>query len=205
MSVGTVPDASAAPYFAAALLLLVGGIAKLRRPEAAIRSLASAGLPRTSSVVRLLAAGEAAVGCACLAAPRRATSVALAGSYLGFAWFLSRLRRSSRGTGSCGCLGSTEIPISRLHIGLDLAGAVLGILAVVDPFPGLIPFAGRLPMLAAPVFVSGVALIAYLCYLAVVFLPTLMLSYRRHTTSSEAAPSRSSPFAFHLTAISEEA
>lgn len=63
------PDAIAGPLAAAAALLAVAGVQKLRRPEATIDAVRALGLDAPPVSARLLGVVELAVGAGCLAFP----------------------------------------------------------------------------------------------------------------------------------------
>jgi hypothetical protein len=172
-------DVLAGPFSVVAGLLAVGGAAKLRRPDPAGRAMAAAGVPNGMLAARILGAVEAGAGVTALVAPRPAVCVAVALLYLSFAGFLVAVATGRVSTVSCGCLGRTEVPVSRLHVLLDLAAAAIASLAVARPpvtLPGLLH---RSPLIGLP-FITGVALAGYLGFLAVSYLPSLFSSYRGH-------------------------
>lgn len=123
------------PAFATvAALLVLAGAAKVRRPGPAADALATllarplAGL---GGAMRVLGAGEIALGLACLLAPGPLLAALMAGVYVVFAGVVLRLRRLSA---SCGCFGEDGPPAGALHVGLNLAAAgVAGAAAVAGP------------------------------------------------------------------------
>jgi hypothetical protein len=123
------------PAFATvAALLLVAGLAKLRRPERAARALAIAGLPGGAGAARTLGAAEAIVGAACLIAPGPALAAVLAAAYGAFALVVLRLRAARA---SCGCFGAEDVPAGGLHAALDLAAAAVAALGAAAGVHGL--------------------------------------------------------------------
>ena len=194
----------ATPFFAAALLLAVSGWTKLRRPGSAVGALRAAGLPSSDRVVRLLGAVEGVVGLGCLlASGRRELSVALAVLYLGFAGFLVALLRSPDRPGSCGCVGATEAPPTRLHVILDLGAALTGVAAAARPLPGLLPFAADLGWGGVP-FVMGVALSAYLVHLVLAYLPAVIRRFPSPPPDHVVPVARPLTFRMGRTALPEE-
>lgn len=86
------PDAIAGPLAAAAALLAVAGVQKLRRPEATIDAVRALGLDAPPVSARLLGVVELAVGAGCLAFPSVvALDAALAALYAAFAGFVALL------------------------------------------------------------------------------------------------------------------
>lgn len=166
-------ELAASPFFAAAILLLSAGAAKLRRPQAASRALSAAGVPAHHLLVRLIGSVELLVGAWCLVAPAGAPALALAAVYLVFAVFLCLLLVRRVPAASCGCTARGDLPPSWLHVGLNFAAAGVTFLVSVSGMPGIVRFASGLPLLGIP-FLAGTLLTSYLAYLAVVFLPELL-------------------------------
>jgi hypothetical protein len=101
-------------YLTAALLLGGAGLAKLRRPGTV-----AAALSVPPSAVRAASLVELAVAVLMVARPALGGPAGCA-LYLGFAALvLAQLRRGA--TRSCGCLGSAELPPSRLHVVANVA------------------------------------------------------------------------------------
>jgi hypothetical protein len=201
LSLVAVSGLLATAYFAAAMLLALSGGAKLWKPGSAAGALRAAGLPSSIWVTRLLGAVEGTVGLGCLVAPGRELSVALAGLYLGFAGFLVRLLRATDPPDSCGCVGASDTPPTRLHVLLDLAAALAGMAAAARGLPGLIPFAADLRLAGVP-FVVGVALTAYLVHLVLAYLPAVMRSFP--SPSPEHGDRSTRPQAFRIRAPRSE-
>src|SRR5437867_2348393 len=114
------PQVLAAPFFAAAGLLGVAGVAKLRQPGPASDALASAGLPHGVLSVRLLGAGELALAAVCVARPTPLAALAMAGVYAAFAAFLALAKAGAISLSSCGCAGERVVRPSWLHVVLNL-------------------------------------------------------------------------------------
>jgi hypothetical protein len=97
-----------------------------------------------------------------------------------FAAFTAVVLRSlaSGSHASCGCFGAADAPIGRAHLGVVVAGVLVGVSAVVQPpvrWGGLGEAAG----LVRPVLAIQVALLGWLAYLVITALPTLSDSRRR--------------------------
>ncbi|MCU1673228.1 MAG: hypothetical protein JWN77_1341 [Frankiales bacterium] len=157
-------DVVAAPYLAAALLLVVAGVAKALDPLSLVRALRAAGLgvraPVLARWVRAFAALEALVGAVAVIAPGRVVALAVAASYAGFTAFVLRALRSGSPLASCGCFGSTDTPPTRTHAVVTGALSALSLVAAGDP--GLSYGVGLF-------VVTGV--LAYLTYLMLAVLP----------------------------------
>jgi hypothetical protein len=189
----------APPFFAAAILVVLSGLAKLRRPGPAIRALRSLRLPFGPWTVRAIGGAELLIGLMCLVAPSRPSAVALAVLYAAFAGFLVLVIGARVPGASCGCLGDHEAPPTFPHVLLNVVAVATAALVAVAPPQGIIAFSAGQPMLGLP-FLLGTALIAYLAYLAAAFLPELFTSYAGRTSGS--APS-SQPRPFRLGARAE--
>lgn len=101
-------------YLTAALLLGGAALAKLRRPEPA-----AAALSVSPSVVRAASVVELGVAVLMVARPALGGPLGCA-LFLGLAALVvAQLRRGA--TRSCGCLGSAELPPSRLHVAVNVA------------------------------------------------------------------------------------
>ena len=173
------PRSLAAPFSAAALVLALSGLAKLRRPGSLVRTLRAIDIPVGPVVVRLFAGLELALGTACLVSPGRATAVGLGLVYLSFAAFLASFLARGIELQSCGCAGDRDLPPSWIHVGLNLAAAAtaLGAASTGPAFEGVARTAAGLP-LAGVGFVVGVATISWLAVLCAAYLPTVLFAYR---------------------------
>ncbi len=155
----------AAPYLAAALLLVVAGVAKAMDPVPLARALRLAGFPvrgpLLTPLVRAGAVVEAAIGGAAVVWPGTLTASAVALSYAGFTVFVLRALRGGSPLATCGCFGSTATPPSRMHVAVNATlTAIVGVAA-------LRPSALDLDL--ALLLVVGV--LAYLVYLVLAVLP----------------------------------
>jgi len=157
-------DVVAAPYLAAALLLVVAGVAKALDPLALVRALRAAGLsvraPLLMRFVRVAAVFEALVGAFAVVSPSRTAALAVAASYAGFTLFVLQALRTNSPLASCGCFGKADTPPTRLHAVVTGALAVLSLVAADRP--GINLGVGLL-------VVTGV--LAYLTYLVLAVLP----------------------------------
>ena len=152
-------DVVAAPYLAAALLLVVAGVAKALDPLSLVRALRAAGLtvraPLLVRFVRVAAVFEAAVGALAIVSPSRTAALAVAASYAGFTLFVLQALRTGSPLASCGCFGKADTPPTGLHV------AVTGVLAVAAAGAALLPTHGGLagePGAGVPLLLSSAAL-----------------------------------------------
>lgn len=167
----------AGPLFAAALLLGVAGVLKLVDPGPTRLSLRSAGLPSTALAARAVGVGELVVTAYVLGWGGRLGAALVAAAYLAFAGFSHRVIRATRGKASCGCFGSSDAPLTNLHVGVDLAIAGVALLAVLDPVPGLAAVAADTPWGGA-VFLAFTVLLAWLVQVVLTALPELQAAAR---------------------------
>ena len=170
-------DPVAAPYLAAAGLLMVAGVAKLVRPSGVARLVGAWPLVGRPSTARLLARGlgaaEALAGAAALVVGGAAAAGAVAVLYAGFGAFLLATRPAD-----CGCFGSITnddrgqgAPV--LHAMLDLAAAALAAVAAFAGAPALAAALDRSPAWGLPLL-ALTAVLAWLGHAAMTALPTLL-------------------------------
>lgn len=156
---------------AAGVLLLLGGLAKARRPLSVIDALAKIGWRVRSRSVRALGVGEVLVGAGVLVLPGPYVAGAAAAAYVAFAAYL--IYRLVHGiTGGCGCGGAADILPSYLHAALNLLAATA---LSVGAFVGIAPIwqpATATPWFGVPYYV-GTAALAYLAYRCVLLIPPL--------------------------------
>jgi hypothetical protein len=160
---------------AAALLLVLAGAVKLRRPAPAVDFLAALGLPAPRLLVAAGAVLELAAGSSALVWPRTAA----AGIALLFAAFagLTALQLRRGVSVSCGCFGARTIPPSRVHLSLNLLGAAVGCAAAAAPPPAFASLAASSPS-AAAIAGFAAAAVALLAGAAVMLFPETMGAWR---------------------------
>jgi hypothetical protein len=164
---GGVSAAAAAPLISTlAGVLLLAGAGKLRHPAGAASALAAAGLPGGLVAVRLVAAGEIALGVVSLFVPGRAPVVLLVLVFAAFAAVAERMRR--RGVADCGCFGGSEDGPGLLHVGLSAAAALVAAAAALGHPRGAAPLVAAPPAVAAATVgaVLAAVLAAQLAYTA---------------------------------------
>ena len=173
------PRSLAVPFSAAALVLALSGLAKLRRPGSLVRLLRSIGIPVGPRVVRVFAGLELALGTACLVSPGQATAVGIGLLYLSFAAVLASFLVRGIEVPSCGCAGDRDVPPSWIHVGLNLAAAAaaLGAASTGPAFGSVARTVGGLPLAGAGV-VAGIATTSWLAVLCAAYLPTVLVAYR---------------------------
>lgn len=141
------------PFAAAALLLVLSGAAKLRRPDGAVRALRALRWPANASLVRLLAIVEIVVGAAGVVVGGRAAAVLVALSYLGFTVFVALAIAQGEAVRSCGCFGAAGTPPTAYHLAMTTAAAAVAVVAAVAPVPAFTEALGASPLLGLPLAV----------------------------------------------------
>ena len=158
-------DLLAAPYVAAALLLVVAGVAKAMEPLPLARALRVSGIPVSgrllTPLVRVGAVLEALVGGAAVVAPSLVSAALLAASYAAFTAFVVRALRSGSPLATCGCFGAADTPPTAVHA-LTTAG-LAAVAAVVATSPA--------ELALTPALLVLIAVLAYLVYLVLAVLP----------------------------------
>lgn len=128
------------PLVVAAALLVVAGVAKLRRPAPTGLALARVGLPGSDLVVRCLGLVEVAAAIDALAFGRW-TALPVAVLYLAFAAFTAVQVRRARTTGEaadCGCFGDDGAPVDGTHVALNVALAAAAAATVATGADGVV-------------------------------------------------------------------
>ena len=170
----------AAVTVAAAALLLVAGVAKLRTPGPAAAMITGALRVRRSRSARRLAraAGlvEAAVAVAALVVADRAAFALLAGCYLVLTALAVRLATAPRPT-ACGCFGAADGAVGPTHVLLDLACLAAAAASAVHPSGGAVALFGS-GASTGTVLLAQAALLAALGYLSITALPALAAARR---------------------------
>lgn len=162
----------AGPFMAAAALLAVGGLPKLRRPGPTARALSAMRLPASSLVVRVLGAVEVVIAAGALLRGDRVFAALVAASYVGFTVVVGIALLRGGALSSCGCFGRADTPPTRTHLAVSAAAAVVGTLVVAAPVGGLPAMVVGDPAVALPLlFLSGCTV--WFAYLALVLLPAL--------------------------------
>jgi uncharacterized membrane protein HdeD (DUF308 family) len=176
----------AAPFLAAAALLIVAGGPKIVDPLPLVRALRSAGLPAGREPVRAFAVGEVVVGLAALAHPSRTTALLLAAAYVGFTAFVGLALARGGVLESCGCFGKADTPPTRAHLVLTAVLAVAaGALAVAPPADPVWS-AAALTRPATVVLLGFAALVAVLAHAVMAVLPLATPAAARSATRPSA-------------------
>lgn len=163
----------AVPYVAAAVLLVLAGVPKVRDPGDLVRAVRSVGLPLGRGVVRAFAVAEVVVGVAALAAPGAVTAGLLAMTYAVFTAFVVLALSRGGVLSSCGCFGRADTPPTRAHAVVTGAAALVA-LAVAVTVPAA-PWAVLTDLGVAAVsgLVALTALVAFLAWQVMAVLPSV--------------------------------
>jgi presenilin-like A22 family membrane protease len=157
-------------FFITASLLLVTGGAKLVDPEPTRGALRAARLPSTRVVVRALATIEVIVGMTALVEGGLLGGVGVAALYTCFAGFVIYALARQLPIQSCGCLGRTDTPPSKIHAAVNLAAAASGVVMAAQQRPGLIEVLPLQPAAGLP-YLAFIAIGSFLLALVISELP----------------------------------
>jgi len=149
-------------HVAAALLLIVAGIAKIVRPVPTTDALASFGLPALPAAVVVLGVVESVVGVLALLVGGPILAVATGALYLGFLAVVWRALVT--GATTCGCFGRVDSPPSWLHVVGNAGFAAVSFVAVAGQTPAQVmadqPASGIGFVLGSGV-IAGLALVVF--------------------------------------------
>lgn len=112
-----------------AMVIAVGGVAKVVAPETFAATLRSIGLPGGTAAARVSGVVEVVLGLGAVVLGGRLAALAIGIAYAVFTAVVVAARRS--GAESCGCFGATAAPPSMLHVVVDAASAVVALLAAI--------------------------------------------------------------------------
>jgi len=200
--VGAASELIASAFFVSASLLVVAGAGKIRDPSPASRALLDVGLPGGLTPVRVLGSVEVIAGAGSLIRPAPILGVTVFILYASFAAFILYLRtRPHPERRTCGCLGRTESPPSALHVGMNVAAVLTGLLAAARGVPSLAEVLSEQGSMA-PRYVVTLVIAAVLVSALVVYFPLLFFAYKqpaprdghRHLSAEEAFDQAGIPF-----------
>jgi hypothetical protein len=171
------------PYAAAAVLLAVAGVPKVRDPGDLVRAVRSVGMPVGRTAVRAFAAVEVVVAIAALAVPTRLTAALLALMYAGFTVFVVTALRRGGVLSSCGCFGKADTPPTRAHALVTGAASGTALLVALDP-PGAGAWSALTDSGAVAVagFAALVGLVGFLAWQVMAVLPSVQPAAIRSRT-----------------------
>jgi hypothetical protein len=168
----------AGPFAIAAVLLVVGGAAKVWRPGDTARSLRGVGIALPVNAVRTGAAAEVVVGIGALTIASPVLPALVAVSYLAFTVFVVQALRSDVPISSCGCFGRIDTPPSRVHVVVDTVVAALAAVVALSGTDVTLPTVLPDQPLAGVPFVMLVAIGTGLVFVAFTSLPRTLAAAR---------------------------
>jgi len=149
------------PALVAAGLLAMAGAMKVVDPTMTVGALRELGFPVSPVFVRLLAAGELAIGVIAIVQGGVTAWATVAASYVVFTALLVMALRFAKPIGSCGCFGRADTAPHWVHVVINVAlwGAVVGWVVPLDRAPideiADHPAAGTVAVAAALVLVAA--------------------------------------------------
>jgi hypothetical protein len=188
-----------------AVVLAVGGVFKLRDPEPTARMLAAFGLPASTGMARAVGLVELVAATAAVVLGGRVAGGALLLCFGVFAVLMGRLLQLGDAAASCGCFGRLSARPSPLHLAVDLAGASVGVLALITAPASFFDVRGTLD--AGGLLEAGyILLAAWLVVVIMTVLADTMDATRRgpatvpvRTFSVPTSPERTRPSGEHRT------
>jgi hypothetical protein len=159
---------ASAPVLAAAVLLVVAGVGKLRRPSYTVGAIKSVGVRVKVRGVLLLGLTEMAIGLAAFIASGPVPSALIGLSYLGFTGFVILALRKGGAVSSCGCLGRPDTPPTRTHA---VVTAALGTSALATAVAGGVDVGDLGWSTTDATLLAFTALVTWLVWLAFAVLP----------------------------------
>jgi len=166
-------------------VLAVGGMAKLRAPDATTPMLAALGLPARTLVARLLGAVEVGIGAATFLLGGRVLAALTALLFVGFTVSILRLRARGDASVSCGCFGRSSAPPSTIHVAVDTAAALVAAAAAAVAAPGFVDLRSELPAGGASYVLVAVVAVG-LMVAVLTALPEALDAARRRPASETA-------------------
>ncbi len=159
-----------------ALLVIAGGH-KILVPQTARDSLSLLGVSGPTLAVRVLGAGELALGTLAAVSPGVVTGTLVAVAYGAFGGFvLLLLVRNPAGSADCGCFGGAENQAGSLHAALNGVACAAAAAGAAFGVHGIGWILSRPPSVA-PALIIGLAAASYAAYLAYTLLPAAWASY----------------------------
>lgn len=175
--------------------MVVAGLAKIRAPERTAKALRAIGVPATSWIVRALGFAEVALGGIAALRPTSEVLVALGALFIAFAVFVAFLLSRGGPDPECGCFGGHEMPASGLHIGVNIAAALVSLVAATNAPPGFLDLVLTRP--SGLILALLTALGVYLVTAVFTYLPGALRAYQRRPRTparrADSAPKIVSP------------
>lgn len=169
--------ALSAPVMAAAGLLALAGVLKLRRPGGTAQALRTQGLPSGPALVRALGAAEVAVAALALLGVTAGTAL-LALAYTGFTAFVALALVRGRPLSSCGCFAEPDLPPTAAHVAVTAVLAIASAVAAAAGARSGLPALTDAPLPTALGVAGAATLVGWLSYLVLAQLPRLQAAVR---------------------------
>lgn len=135
-----------------AVVIAVGGVAKIASPDGFSALLRTVGLPSGRLLARCCGAVEVALGVTATIVGGALAAGAVAAAYTVFTVAVAAARRS--GASSCGCFGAVAAPPSKVHVVVNAASAVIALLAVVAVPASLSDVLSDQPLAGVPYLIA---------------------------------------------------
>src|SRR5438067_6629975 len=130
-------EALAGPVVVVSALLALAGGLKAVQPASTAGALRALRLPSALPLVRLLGLLEVVIGAGVAVTLWPPLLVLVAAMYLAFAAFVIAALGAQTPLQSCGCFGTADTPPSPVHVGVDVAAAVVALVSAVTETPSL--------------------------------------------------------------------
>jgi hypothetical protein len=135
-----------------AVVIAVGGVAKIASPDGFSALLRTIGLPSGRLLARCSGVIEVALGVTATLAGGALAAGAVAAAYAVFAVAVIAARRS--GAASCGCFGAVSAPPSIVHVVVNSVSAAIALVAVVAVPASLTDVLADQPLAGVPYLVA---------------------------------------------------
>jgi len=170
-------EALAGPVVVVSVLLALAGAMKVAQPASTMGALRAMRLPSSPTLVRGLGGLEIVVALGAGITFQRPLLALLAAMYLAFAAFVAAALGARTPLQSCGCFGRADTPPSIVHLGVNLAAAVVALLAAATSTPSLGTTLSDQPWAGLP-FALLTVVSVFLCVTLLTVLPLTMRSRR---------------------------
>lgn len=132
------------------LVLVIGGVLKLREPQPTREMLQLVGIPSPDLVAHVSAGVEIALGIAALLFGGIVLGILVAFLYAVFTVMMLMLVRAGEAARSCGCFGSLSSEPSILHVAINAVASVIAAVSAVSNVRGLIDYPSDLAASGLP-------------------------------------------------------
>ena len=135
-----------------AIVVAVGGAAKLVAPDSFASTLRTLGLPGGRGAARLSGVAELVLGVAAVVVGGVLLALAIATLYVAFTGVVWVARR--RGAVSCGCFGAADAPPGPVHVAVNAVSALVAGAAAITSPAGLTDVLADQPVAGVPYLVA---------------------------------------------------